>query len=114
MGAAACRNHRAGAVVAHTLMVGRSPWTAADAPVGLLALCKTDSVVSAAGRGRPARTGGPPHQWSGLYGHRPKGFGSSADKDNRRNPLTTSMGAEAPQPLVMRLTAPREREVAAE
>src|ERR1035441_2430317 len=42
------------------LIVGRSPWTAADAPVGLAcALQDGDIVVPAAGRGRPGPEGTP-------------------------------------------------------
>src|ERR1035438_900232 len=40
-------------------MVGRTPWSAADAPVGLLAPCKMMIVVPDAGRGRPGPEGTP-------------------------------------------------------
>src|ERR1019366_5104646 len=64
--------------------------------------------------GVPAGPGGPPHQRSGLSGHRPQDSAGRADKDNRRNPLTTSIGADATQPLVLPPTAPPMRVLAAE
>src|SRR5258707_88400 len=43
---------------ASTLAVGRTPWSAADAPVGPARALPDAIVVPAAGRGRPARTRG--------------------------------------------------------
>ena len=40
------------------LIVGRTPWSAADALVGLLTLQVPDVIWSIPGRGRPARTRG--------------------------------------------------------
>jgi hypothetical protein len=43
-------------------MVGRSPWTAADAPVGLLAPCKLlIPLFRLRDEGVPRGPGGPPH-----------------------------------------------------
>src|ERR1035441_7523375 len=45
------------------VMVGRSPWTAADAPVGLFKLCKMLSpLCRQRDQGVPRGPGGPPHQ----------------------------------------------------
>ena len=44
-------------------MVGRTPWSAADAPVGLLAHCKMlMSLFRLRDEGVPRGPGGPPHQ----------------------------------------------------
>jgi hypothetical protein len=43
-------------------MVGRTPWSAADAPVGLLALCMMrKSLFGQRDEGVPRGPGGPPH-----------------------------------------------------
>jgi len=47
--------------------VGRSPWTAADALVGLLALCKVPTPLSRQrDEGVPRRPGGLPHNFRSI------------------------------------------------
>ena len=48
-------------------MVGRSPWTTADAPVGLLASCEMLTPVQRLrDEGVPRGPGGPPHRCCGI------------------------------------------------
>ena len=48
-------------------MVGRSPWTAADAPVGLLAPCKLlIPLFRLRDEGVPRGPGGPPHNFRSI------------------------------------------------
>ena len=42
-------------------MVGRTPWSAADAPVGLLLMEEADSGGEKRVQGDPRGPGGPPH-----------------------------------------------------
>ena len=56
---------------APVFMVGRSPWTAADAPVGLFARCKMPTALCRRRDGgvlaqRAPRPRGPPHQCCDL------------------------------------------------
>src|ERR1017187_7351433 len=59
-------------------MVGRTPWSAADAPVGLLALCMMLISLGRQGdEGVPRGPGGPPH-------HLPSQHGRSVFHENSR------------------------------
>src|ERR1019366_6336861 len=59
-------------------MVGRTPWSAADAPVGLLALCMMlISLARQRDEGVPRGPGGPPH-------HLPSQHGRSVFHENSR------------------------------
>ena len=49
-----------GTVAGPAGLVGRTPWSAADAPVGLLTPCK---MLMSRDEGVPRGPGGPPHRW---------------------------------------------------
>ena len=49
-----------GTVAGPAGLVGRTPWSAADAPVGLLTPSK---VLMSRDEGVPREPGGPPHRW---------------------------------------------------
>ena len=48
------------------LMVGRTPWSAADAPVGLLGAKQTGFPGEKRVQGDPRGPGGPPHHFCGI------------------------------------------------
>src|ERR1019366_9294877 len=78
------------------LIVGQSPWTAADAPVGLLALCRMlISLLRPRDEGVPRRPGGLPHKLCSIpvigktMWHWPGKPPRAKDNSPRRKPCGT-------------------------